>query len=142
MHEETVKIFCDGGARGNPGPAAAAFVVYERGELVHQESAFLGVSTNNVAEYQAVINSFHWLNKNKSKLSDKKVFYFLDSQLVVNQLIGTFKIKSANLKPLVLAVKNLERQSGLLVNYQFVPRAKNKLADALLNETLDHVTVT
>lgn len=142
MFEEIIKIFCDGGSRGNPGPAAAAFVVYDQGAVMHQESAFLGVSTNNAAEYQAVINSLHWLVRNKNRLSSKKILYQLDSQLVVNQLKGTFKIKSARIKPLVLAVKDLERKSGLQIDYGFVPRAKNKLADALLNQTLDQKTFT
>lgn len=142
-----LKIYSDGGARGNPGPAAAAFVVIDKGKVVFNRSKYLGVTTNNVAEYEGVIMALNWLAENSSKLNKKNAHFFLDSELVVNQLSGEYKVKSQNLRPLVEKAKKLEREitgeifskDGDSVNlaYKSVPRAENKLADYLVNKTLD-----
>lgn len=131
-----LKIYCDGGARGNPGPAAGAFVVIIEKKIVYSDSRYLGKTTNNVAEHSAVYDALVWLSKNKNFLKSSASF-FLDSQLVVRQLSGTYKIKSPNLKPLVLKTKALEKTIGSKVDYNYIPRAKNKLADELVNKQLD-----
>jgi len=136
MEKNQVKIFCDGGARGNPGPAAWAFVVYAGDAKIWEDSGFIGKTTNNVAEYQAVIHALKWLVFNKNKF-EGPIFFYLDSELVVNQLNGRYKIKSGNLKPLIIKVRDLENQSSLTFRYGHVLRNKNKIADALLNQTLD-----
>ena len=91
----SLSIFCDGGARGNPGPAASAFVVRDStGKTLHKQGFYLGTATNNQAEYQAVIESLKWLLNNCK--TDQLVNYYLDSLLVVNQLKGLYKIKNTN----------------------------------------------
>ena len=137
----TLKIFTDGGARGNPGPAAAAFIVYQGEEILAQEGHYLGRTTNNVAEYQAVLKAFDWLLSYREKAKEAgKVEFFLDSKLVVSQLNGQFKIKARNLLPLVLAIKQKEKALGVPVSYFYIPRFKNKAADLLVNQTLDQNT--
>ena len=131
------KIFCDGGSRGNPGPAAAAFVVEIEGKIISKNSKFLGKTTNNVAEYSAVVMALSWLNENLSQIPAAKLLMILDSELVAKQMSGDFKIKNENLRGYFLTAKNLERKTGISVEYHSVPRDKNKLADFLVNKELD-----
>lgn len=138
MTKKNLLIHCDGGSRGNPGPAAAAFVVSEKGEVIAQGSRYLGKSTNNVAEYTAVLMALHWVLKNLGEGNTMK--FVLDSQLVTKQLTGEFKIKSKDLKPLVVKIKEYEKKIGTQIVYTWSPREKNKEADRLVNEELDKVT--
>jgi ribonuclease HI len=130
------QIFCDGGARGNPGPAAAAFVVLKSGQVIYQESKTLGKATNNEAEYAGVILALEWLLKNPSSTSDT-VAFVLDSELVANQLAGKFKVKKENLRNRFYAAKTLEKKISKNISYQSVSREKNKNADFLVNKALD-----
>lgn len=132
-----LKIYCDGGARGNPGPAACAFVVLENEKIVHKEGKFLGEGTNNFAEYSGVLNAFSWLSKNNGKYKGLQINFYLDSQLVVKQLMGEYKIKNEKLKGLFDVIKEYEQTFGAIVSYTFIPREKNRLADFLVNKTLD-----
>ncbi|MEK7091111.1 MAG: ribonuclease HI family protein [Patescibacteria group bacterium] len=133
-----MRIHTDGGARGNPGPAACAFVATDdHRQLIHQQGFFLGVATNNQAEYQAVIEALKWVSTLNSPLSTLN--FFLDSQLVVNQLKGIFKIKDP-----VLTTKKKEAEKLLdqleqleIRNFTYVPREQNTAADLLVNQTLD-----
>ena len=127
-------IYCDGGSRGNPGPAASAFVVTEDGKTIFKDSKFLGVETNNVAEYSAVLLAMEWLRENKI---NQEVKFFLDSQLITNQLIGTYKIKDTKLAVLATKVKNIKRNFPQRITYINIPREQNKIADLLVNEVLD-----
>lgn len=131
-----LKINCDGGARGNPGPAATAFVVFdEQGNKIYHQGDFLGNATNNQAEYQAVLNAVTWLGENHPQAATK---FFLDSQLVVNQLNGKFKIKNAQLRDLYQQIKQKILTHQLkLEEFSFVYRTENFLADNLVNQTLD-----
>lgn len=133
-----IKIFCDGGSRGNPGPAAAAFVVEDGGKVIAKGSKFLGVATNNVAEYSAVVLALSWLENNSVK-NDQNVVIILDSELVSKQMSGLFKIKNENLRSYFLSAKKIERKIGAKVTYETVRRTKNILADHLVNQTLDSV---
>jgi len=138
MNEEFLKIFTDGGARGNPGKAAVGFVVFDKeGEEVKRGKEFIGQATNNIAEYQAVIEAMKFL---KTRESEKKikVDFFLDSLLVVNQLKGLYRIKNKNLAVLVREIHSLEKDLDGVFNYHFVPREKNKIADQLVNQALDN----
>ena len=133
-------IFCDGGARGNPGPAACAFVVKNQsGKILHQAGQYLGHATNNQAEYQAIILALEWLAKNQSTISHQPsaISFYLDSSLAVNQLTGRFKIKNQKLQQLVIQVKSLEEKIKSKIFCHFVRREKNKEADKLLNQILD-----
>jgi len=139
MENQLTKIYCDGGARGNPGPAAAAFVVEKEGKIIFRDAKFLGVTTNNVAEYQAVIIAYGWLIKNLEK-NFKEIVFILDSELVVKQLKGIFRVKNENLRNLFFTVKKLKSKINLKISYVSVPRTKNKLADFLVNDLLDNVS--
>lgn len=137
MKEEGFKIFCDGGARGNPGPAACAFVVYSQGKIIFKEASFLGKATNNIAEYSAVISALSWIKKNLEIVGEAPVNFFLDSELVVRQLSKIYKVKNINLKKLFATAKNLEESLKNKIVYNHVYRSKNKIADELLNLELD-----
>ena len=129
-----LEIYCDGGSRGNPGPAASAFVVIKDGKELHEESIFLGTTTNNIAEYRAVILALEWLKKNDDKVI---VDFFLDSQLVVRQLSGQYKVRSEKLIGYHDKIKSLEKSLQANINYSFVYRNKNVISDSLVNRELD-----
>jgi len=137
--ENNLIIFTDGGARGNPGPAAVGVVIKDSqdGKIIGFGQT-IGEATNNVAEYQAVVSALIWLEENPKILVEiKTVDFFLDSTLVVNQLNGKFKIKDHKLKNLIIKVKDLEKKFPVTFFYHFIPRTKNYQADALVNEALD-----
>lgn len=122
----------DGGARGNPGPAGAGFVIEVDGEVVCSGGRFLGECTNNVAEYEALI----WGLENVRRLGFEKVTVFADSELLVKQINGQYRVKNEGLKPLFLkALALLRAFSAFQVRH--VRREQNKRADALANEAMD-----
>lgn len=130
-----INIFTDGGARGNPGPAAIGIVIKnEKGEILQKMSEYIGFTTNNVAEYQAVIKA---LTIVKDFGKSYKIKFFVDSQLVASQLSGLFKVKKTHLRELVGKIKILEQQIGGDVSYQSISREMNQEADYLVNEALD-----
>jgi len=137
----TIKIFTDGGSRGNPGPAAAAFVVYEGDLKIKEGKKYLGVNTNNFAEYQALLMAFNELSSLFDRNEKEKCSFefYLDSQLVVNQLKGLYKIKSTSLRPLAIKIKKMEREYEML-KFIHVKRELNKEADALVNNVLDSIS--
>lgn len=128
-----ISVFCDGGSRANPGHAAYGFLVKVAGLIVHQEGSYIGIATNNFAEYTALIKALEWL---KQKYEGNDLDIFLDSNLVVSQLSGIFKVKNAQIRELVMQVRVLETSFGS-IRYHFIPRAQNQAADALVNEALD-----
>lgn len=130
-------IYTDGASRGNPGPAAYGFTVSDgSGKLLHEEGEYIGVTTNNVAEYTAVLKALKWV-KNKFKKATVGVNFFADSKLVAEQLSGRFKVKSAHLKPMTEQIKILGFELGGVM-YSHVPREKNTEADRLANKALDN----
>ena len=134
MHK--LKIFTDGGARGNPGPGAGAFVAFdEENKILERQGIFLGVTTNNQAEYNGVLLAFNFLRNLKEK--PEVVNFFLDSELITNQLLGRYKIKDQKLQTLVVKIKILEKEVGSKINYSYIPRSQNKLADFVVNHTID-----
>ena len=130
-----INIYVDGGSRGNPGMAAAAFVVVEKGKVITRKGYYIGKRTNNEAEYSSVIYALQWLVENNEKYN--KVAIFLDSELVTKQLRGEYKIKSQNLMPLLKKAKALENIFPSEIIYKNIPREKNNLADYLVNKVLD-----
>ena len=128
-------VYCDGGARGNPGPAAAAIVVEKDGKVIHKESKYLGRGTNNEAEYSGAILGLEWVSKNIT--GAEKITFILDSQLVANQLSGKFKVKNENLRNRYFTAKTLEKKISVGIIYESVSRERNKIADFLVNKELD-----
>lgn len=134
---KSLKIYTDGGARGNPGPAAIGIVVKDESRNpIFQEGKTIGRATNNQAEYLALIRALEWLTKNASEVG--QIDFFLDSTLVVSQANGSFKIKSPLLKPLWQKVKALEQLLSVKVDYHYIPRERNYQADSLVNKALDN----
>ncbi|SRR3972149_1597001 len=129
-----IKVYCDGGARGNPGSAAAAFVVYKNEKLIHKFSRFVGIATNNSAEYEALIMALDYVLEMKLLCPVKII---LDSELVASQMKGKYKVKNENLQILFLKAKDLEKKIDANITYEWVSRDENKIADALVNEELD-----
>ena len=136
---DQVKIFSDGGARGNPGPAAIGYVVMVGEDVVWEDKNYLGETTNNVAEYEAIKQA---LGKIVSlPLVPKTIDCFLDSELVVKQLKGEYKIKQAHLAlhatQVYQLIKQMKERGCAQISFNYVPRAQNKAADALVNQALD-----
>jgi len=128
-------IYTDGGARGNPGPAAVGVVIYnEQNELVNKFSKFINQTTNNQAEYQAIIYALEIAKRLKAEIID----FYLDSELVVQQLNRKFKIKDKGLASLFIKIWNYS-QSFKQVAFHHIPREKNKEADRLVNQILDQI---
>lgn len=137
MDKNVINIYSDGGARGNPGPAGSAFVVLDNDKIIHKDSAFFKIKTNNEAEYEALLMALRWLSKNNKLIGTRNIYCHLDSELIVKQLNGEYRIKSNNLKPLAIEVRALEKKIVGNVKYIFVRRENNKLADQLVNEIMD-----
>lgn len=134
-------VFSDGGARGNPGPAGAGIVVLSGDKhVVATLSKPLGTMTNNQAEYWGVVFALEKLQELlDGGLITERVEYSLDSQLIVEQLAGNYKVKNAGLKPLYDRVKSLLSTLPVPVRFQHVPRRLNSHADQLANEAMDVV---
>jgi ribonuclease HI len=129
-----LKLFTDGGSRGNPGPSATGFVIKDMNNNIIEGSGFyLGITTNNQAEYQAVLQGLKESHRFKARI----VHVYMDSLLVVNQMNGIFKIKNRDLWPIHQAIKD-EISKFEKVNFTHVPREMNKLADAEVNKILDN----
>jgi len=127
------KLFTDGGARGNPGPAAYGYVLEaEDGTVLAAQGERIGVATNNVAEYRALIAGL----EKALELSVPEVEVVSDSELLVKQMTGEYRVKNAALQDLSLQASRLARQIGK-VSYTAVRREHNELADRLVNEALD-----
>lgn len=128
-----VKLFCDGGSRGNPGPSAGGFVILDMDANILQSSGkYLGITTNNQAEYHSLKGGLEAAQRMQVQI----VHVFMDSQLVVNQMLGIYKIKNRDLWPIHQAIKELVTHFKK-VNFSHVPRELNKQADAMVNEALD-----
>jgi ribonuclease HI len=127
------RLFTDGGARGNPGPAAAAYVLEnEDGATVAAHGEAIGVATNNVAEYRALVAGL----AKALELGFDELEVVSDSELLVRQMRGEYRVKNAALIDLSLEAERLARALGR-VRYTAVRREHNELADRLVNEALD-----
>jgi ribonuclease HI len=137
-----LNVFTDGGARGNPGPAATGvYIADENNKQISGFGKLLGVATNNVAEYKAVVQALDWIIENKKQLAaNAKICFFLDSKLVCSQIVGLFKVKNVGLKDLLLDVRDREGQISLPMYYKHIPREQNLRADAFVNRALDENT--
>ena len=128
-----LKIYTDGGSRGNPGPSASGFVLLDTNDnIVMEQGIYLGITTNNQAEYQALKLAL----EEAKKLQASQVDVYMDSLLVVNQMLGKFKIKNRDLWPIYDSIKKLSESFGQ-ITFTHVPRELNKLADRMVNKALD-----
>jgi ribonuclease HI len=135
---EKLIIYADGGARGNPGPAGAgAAVINEQGDILAESAHFLGHTTNNVAEYTALIDGLTAAIELKKAKGESVLEIRMDSELVIRQLTGRYKVKHPGLAPLFKEAKALIEKHFNHVIYTHVPREKNKIADALANQAMD-----
>lgn len=134
LQEQNIEVYTDGAARGNPGNAAWAFLFVEGGAVIAREAGFLGIATNNVAEYQAVI---HALSAARAR-GYRVVALSSDSELVVRQIRGEYQVRKAHLRPLYEQVKALAEEFTTLA-FRAVPRSHPciALADRLCNDILD-----
>lgn len=125
----------DGGARGNPGPGAIGIIIRKEGQILEKYSGFIGENvTNNTAEYEALIKSLELA----SKYTKEEVTCILDSELIVRQLLGEYKVRHPELLKLFLKVQKLQERFGK-IRYLHVSRWNKfqKIADELLNDELD-----
>src|SRR3989344_1368120 len=137
-----VIIYTDGGSRGNPGPAALGIVIQDTsGKLIKEYGEALGVRTNNEAEYEAVIFALKKVKAlfGKEKTKNMQLDVRMDSELVMKQLTGKYKIEEEKLFPLFIKIWNLKMDFGAIM-FTHVPREKNKEADRMVNEALDSAT--
>ena len=130
----TLKIFTDGGSRGNPGPSAIGAVGYLKDKRIFEFNKSIGIATNNDAEYRALIEA---LEKVRGYvLGVRKITqiqFYSDSRLMVNQVNGFFKVKNGKIKEYILKIRSLEQEIRLPIIYHLIPREQNFEADRLVN---------
>lgn len=134
-----LSIYTDGGSRGNPGHAGYGLVVYDsQQQIIHQASHYLGIKTNNEAEYQGLLSALVWLQNYSQDHSLTSVNFFMDSELIVRQIQGSYKVKAANLRPVFNQIKAILSSLNFPVKFTHVLRHKNAKADQLANLAMDH----
>ena len=135
-----IRIFTDGGSRGNPGPAGAGAVLFdEKGIVLREGSKFLGTMTNNEAEYEAVLLGLSLAKSffGRTKLKNLSVEVNLDSELVARQLSFLYQVKEPRLFSYFVSVSNLRITDFPNLTFKHVPREENKEADFLANKAMD-----
>lgn len=126
-------IYTDGGSRGNPGPAGFGVIIYdEHNKVVAEISEFIGATTNNQAEYKAILAGI----KKAVALGATEAQFYMDSELAVKQLNREYKVKNKDIAPLFLAIYNLTLEFKK-ITFTHIRREKNKEADRLANEAMD-----
>jgi ribonuclease HI len=134
-----ITIFTDGGSRGNPGPAAlGVFIQDEKGRELARIGKTLGETTNNVAEYSAIVEGLNWLLENKVRLGIESVNFYMDSQLACSQLNGLYKVKNPRIREFVFEIRQKEAALGIPIVYEHVRREQNTKADFMVNQALDN----
>jgi ribonuclease HI len=134
LNNSTIIIYTDGGSRGNPGHAGAGGVIYSNEKIIAEISKYLGIQTNNYAEYTALLLTLE--RAKELNINKNTIHVFMDSKLVVCQLNGTWKVKHPNIIPIYNKIKDL------LVDFEditftHVYRNNNKYADSLVNKAID-----
>lgn len=138
MSLSIIHIYTDGGSRGNPGQAAIGVVITDdTGTPLASFGKRLGIATNNVAEYTAVIEALDWVYNHLNNYP-LTIRVFVDSRLVCSQLDGSFKVKHPNMQRLVAMIREKEKQLNAKITYKHIPREQNKKADRLVNLALDN----
>ncbi len=125
-----LKVFTDGGSKGNPGPSSIGGVGYIEDKKVFEFKKAIGIATNNDAEYQALIAALEQI-LNIKKVT--KINFYSDSRLMVNQVKGLFKVNIGRIREYILRIRVLEQEIALPITYSYVPREQNVEADLLVN---------
>ncbi|MDP7247189.1 MAG: ribonuclease HI family protein [Candidatus Peribacteraceae bacterium] len=130
----TLHLFTDGGSRGNPGQAAIGCVIEDpvEGKIIREHAERIGIQTNNVAEYRALIEGL----KIARRYHPNRLVCFMDSELIVKQLKGEYRVKMDTLREFVEEIKELVEEFAS-VEFHYIPRADNFRADTLVNKSLD-----
>jgi ribonuclease HI len=136
MNDMVLKIFTDGGSKGNPGPSSIGGIGYIDGKTVFEFKKSIGIATNNDAEYQALIEALTNIKNQSADWRTKilKIEFYSDSRLMVNQVNGLFKVKNGKIREYVLKIRTLEQEINLPITYRHVLREENQEADRLVNE--------
>ncbi|MDE2213062.1 MAG: ribonuclease HI family protein [Patescibacteria group bacterium] len=135
----TLTMYTDGGARGNPGPAGAGAALFnEAGKEVATVSDYLGEATNNVAEYEALLRALMRAESLYGKrLQTMTIHVRMDSELIVRQMQGVYKVKEPKLKEFFSRIAEFRLERAPNITFEHIPREQNKRADALVNEAID-----
>jgi len=133
-----IQVYTDGASRGNPGKAGAGAVVYKNGKELFSLRKFLGIQTNNYAEYMALILVLQELLKYE-EYKKANIEVFADSKLVIEQASGNWKVKNENIKPLFSKLMDLVGQFKN-ISFAHIPRSQNSEADALANQAIDKLS--
>jgi ribonuclease HI len=133
-----ISVYTDGGSRGNPGLSGLGIVIYDPSQkIITKITKFLGVKTNNEAEYLALIEALTWIRDHRLEYNISQIDFFTDSQLLSRQMSGKYKIKAANIKPLYQTALSLLATVNLPSSFHEVLREQNSLADLLANHAMD-----
>lgn len=133
-----INVYTDGGSRGNPGHSGCGVVIYDSSQkILFKESKYLGIKTNNEAEYLGLINALNWIIENKKSFDISQINFYADSQLMIRQMQKKYKVKAPNLIPIFNQVQDLVNSLFLPVVFKDIRRDFNKLADQLANEAMD-----
>lgn len=135
-----LNIYTDGGSRGNPGPAAlGVYIENDQGVTLDEIGKVIGINTNNVAEYGAIVEGLSWVLSHKHEMPNlQKIHFYMDSLLASSQLNGLYKIKNPNLRILFFEAKQKETEIDVPISYSHIPREQNKKADRMVNLALDN----
>ena len=130
-------IYTDGASRGNPGPASYGFTIQdEKGRFLHERGEYIGTTTNNVAEYTAVLEALKLIKEKYAGKHLSQIELYADSKLVAEQLSGRYKIKAKHLMPIITQIQILAIELGG-ISFNHIPRSQNTMADGLANQALD-----
>lgn len=138
-----LNIYTDGGSRGNPGPSGFGVVIYEvdkngeRSRTISQISKFIGIKTNNEAEYSALLDALIWVKDNLVNYDISSLNFYSDSQLMVRQIEGRYKVKAPTIIPLYRQAVSLLSTIDISYKFHEIPRELNSVADSLANQAMD-----
>jgi len=129
-----LKVYTDGGSKGNPGPSSIGGVGYLENKRIFEFKKSIGVATNNDAEYRALIEALEKVRSYElGVMRVTQIQFYSDSRLMVNQVKGLFKVKNGKIKEYILKIRGLEQEINLPITYHLIPREQNVEADRLVN---------
>ncbi len=138
LNFEHLKVYFDGGSRGNPGPSAVGAVIYDKNDnRIAEFSEYIGEQTNNMAEYIALEKVLEYVKKYKIKYNIRRIILNTDSKLIHNQLKKIWKIRDDDLREISKRIARRLKEYDL-VDLRLIPREENKIADRLVNTALDN----